>query len=160
MIKRITQVLVALLLISFSFYYTNKTIELIRKTDPIMQEIKENKDKFIVAPEDAKIEEDKIIPGKKGMEIDYDRRIVSIKHQEIKLTQTEYNIVTLLSEHAGRVLTYAFIIHAIWGSADSGSIKKLQVNMANIRKKLGSKPGDNQYISNELGVGYRMYGNE
>ena len=90
----------------------------------------------------------------------YDRRIVSIKHQEIKLTQTEYNIVTLLSEHAGRVLTYAFIIHAIWGSADSGSIKKLQVNMANIRKKLGSKPGDNQYISNELGVGYRMYGNE
>ena len=96
----------------------------------------------------------------KDMEIDYDRRIVSIKHQQIKLTQTEYNIVTLLSEHAGRVLTYAFIIHAIWGSADSGSIKKLQVNMANIRKKLGSKPGDNQYISNELGVGYRMYGNE
>ena len=79
MIKRITQVLVALLLISFSFYYTNKTIELIRKTDPIMQEIKENKDKFIVAPEDAKIEEDKIIPGKKGMEIDYDKSFQKMK---------------------------------------------------------------------------------
>lgn len=96
----------------------------------------------------------------KDMEIDYDRRIVSMKHQKIKLTQTEYNILILLSEYPGRVLTYAFIIHAIWGSTDSGSIKKLQVNMANIRKKLGLKPGDNQYISNELGVGYRMYGNE
>ena len=39
---------------------------------------------------------------------------------------------------------------------DEGSIKKLQVNMANIRKKLGIKPGDNRYVINELGVGYRM----
>ena len=39
---------------------------------------------------------------------------------------------------------------------DCGSTKKLQVNMANIRKKLGSVPGRNTYILNELGVGYRM----
>ena len=39
---------------------------------------------------------------------------------------------------------------------DDGSVKKLQVNMANIRKKLGCKPGENSYIINELGVGYRM----
>ena len=38
----------------------------------------------------------------------------------------------------------------------SGSVKKLQVNMANIRKKLGCRPGDNRYVINELGVGYRM----
>ena len=43
-------------------------------------------------------------------------------------------------------------------SADAGSVKKLQVNMANIRKKLGARPGENPYIANELGVGYRMYG--
>jgi len=48
------------------------------------------------------------------------------------------------------------IIGAIWGRIDEGSIKKLQVNMANIRKKLGSRPGDNRYIINELGVGYRI----
>ena len=76
--------------------------------------------------------------------------------EEIKLTQTEYNILALLSYNTGKVMTYATIIKEIWGSADDGSIKKLQVNMANIRKKLGSKPGDNQYIINELGVGYRM----
>ena len=41
--------------------------------------------------------------------------------------------------------------------SDYGSVKKLQVNMANIRKKLDLKPGENKYISNELGVGYRMH---
>lgn len=88
--------------------------------------------------------------------IDYNRRLVTMDGKEIKFTQTEYNILKLLSNHTGMVLTYAAIIREIWGINDSGSIKKLQVNMANIRKKLGSKPGDNKYIINELGVGYRM----
>lgn len=92
----------------------------------------------------------------KDMVIDYDRRQVTIKNEIIKLTQTEYNILAYLSVHAGKVMTYAAIIRAIWGATDDGSVKKLQVNMANIRKKLGSKPGDNLYIINELGVGYRM----
>ena len=53
-------------------------------------------------------------------------------------------------------MTYSAIIRAVWGIMDSGSIKKLQVNMANIRKKLGVLPGENRYVVNELGVGYRM----
>lgn len=88
--------------------------------------------------------------------IDYDKRMVTIADAEIHLTQTEYNILAMLSRHSGKVLTYAVIIKEIWGYADDGSTKKLQVNMANLRKKLGSKPGDNRYIINELGVGYRM----
>ena len=91
-----------------------------------------------------------------GLSIDYDRRQVFINGQEVKLTQTEYNIVALLSEHSGRVMTYAAIVRAIWGETDCGSTKKLQVNMANIRKKFGSRPGDTRYILDELGVGYRM----
>ena len=91
-----------------------------------------------------------------GLEINYERRKVFVDGAEIKLTQTEYNIVAFLSEHAGRVMTYAAIVRAIWGDTDCGSTKKLQVNMANIRKKLGSVPGRNTYILNELGVGYRM----
>ena len=90
------------------------------------------------------------------MIIDYDTRHVLIKGEDIKLTQTEYNIVALLAAHAGKVMTYAEIIKEIWKWSDAGSIKKLQVNMANIRKKMGIKPGDSQYIINELGVGYRM----
>lgn len=88
--------------------------------------------------------------------IDYDRRTVTVGGKEVKLTQTEYNILAFLSEHPGKVLTYYTIISSVWGHVDEGSTKKLQVNMANIRKKLGAKPGDNRYIINELGVGYRM----
>lgn len=88
--------------------------------------------------------------------IDYDRRQVSVAGSRVHLTQTEYNILAFLSQHTGKVMTYSAIIRAIWGSMDDGSIKKLQVNMANIRKKLGCRPGDNRYVTNELGVGYRM----
>ena len=90
------------------------------------------------------------------LRIVYDTRNITVSGQEVKLTQTEYNIVELLSLHAGKVMTYTEIINKIWGYSDFGSIKKLQVNMANIRKKLGEKPGENKYILNELGVGYRM----
>ncbi len=88
--------------------------------------------------------------------INYDRRQVSIGGNLIHLTQTEYNILSYLSQHTGKVMTYSAIIRAIWGSMDDGSVKKLQVNMANIRKKLGCHPGESRYVINELGVGYRM----
>ena len=88
--------------------------------------------------------------------IDYDRRQVMVAGKLIHITQTEYNILSLLSQQTGKMMTYSAIINAIWGTMDDGSVKKLQVNMANIRKKLGCRPGENRYIINELGVGYRM----
>lgn len=100
------------------------------------------------------------LPGGKfrvrGLLIDYDARRVFVEDSEIKLTQTEYNIIALLSEHSGKVMTYAAIIKEIWGYNDLNSKKKLQVNMANIRKKFGARPGQYSYIENELGLGYRM----
>ena len=90
------------------------------------------------------------------MLIQYERRKVYVGGEELKLTQTEYNIVAFLSEHAGRVMTYPAIVRAIWGDTDCGSTKKLQVNMANLRRKLGSRPGHNNYDMNGLGVGCRM----
>lgn len=90
--------------------------------------------------------------------IDYDTRRVTLSGGEIKLTQTEYNILAFLAEHNGKVMTYSAIIKAIWGQPDDGAVKKLQVNMANIRRKLCEKPGDPHYIVNELGVGYRLRG--
>lgn len=89
--------------------------------------------------------------------IDYDARRLFLSGEEIKLTQTEYNILALLSERCGKIMTYAAIIKSVWhDSADDSSIKRLQVNMANIRKKLGISPGERSYIVNELGVGYRL----
>ena len=95
-----------------------------------------------------------MFPGGKfkasGLTIDYDARRVFLHKKEVKLTQTEYNIIAALSEHAGKVMTYSAIIKEIWGYNDEGSIKKLQVNMVNIRKKLGARPGEKNYIVNEL----------
>lgn len=104
--------------------------------------------------------DDSKIPGGKfesdGLIIDYDSRRVFINESEIKLTQTEYNIIALLSEHAGKVMTYSSIIKEVWGFCDSNSIKRLQVNMAHIRSKFGERPGEKNFIVNELGVGYRF----
>ena len=92
----------------------------------------------------------------RDLRIEYDSRRVFVGDVEVKLTQTEFNILAYLSEYGGKVLTYSAIVKAIWGCATTGSVKRLQVNMANIRRKLGIKPGEYSYIVNELGVGYRM----
>ena len=104
-------------------------------------------------------EEGRLSGGKyqvQDLTIEYDSRRVFVGQKEVKLTQTEYNILAYLSQYSGKVITYSAIIKAIWGVSTEGSIKRLQVNMANIRKKLGVRPGENNYIANELGVGYRM----
>lgn len=95
----------------------------------------------------------------RDLEIDYDTRRIFLNKEELKFTQTEYNIIAFLAKHSDKVMTYSAIIKAIWGYSDVTSTKKLQVNMANIRKKLGAKPGENNYIINELGIGYRMSDN-
>ena len=86
--------------------------------------------------------------------IEDDRNILSMI--QTVLDSNGYQVLTAQRCQQGKVMTYSAIISAIWGAMDEGSVKKLQVNMANIRKKLGSRPGDTRYITNELGVGYRM----
>lgn len=88
------------------------------------------------------------------LEIDYGRRQVTLQGKPLHLTQTEFNILAYLCQNAGKVLTYENIITYIWGGMDSGSVKKLQVNMANIRKKLGE--AEAQLIRNVAAVGYEM----
>lgn len=69
--KKIIQALAVIILMLFSFFYTDKSIELIRETDPIMKEIKKTSLKYKISPIDAKVIGNKIIPGKSGKEIDY-----------------------------------------------------------------------------------------
>ncbi len=92
----------------------------------------------------------------RDLTINFDSRQVYLADAEIKLTQTEYNILAHLAANCGKMMSYSAIIKAVWGFPDEGSTKRLQVNMANLRRKLGIRPGDSSYISNEVGVGYRM----
>lgn len=88
--------------------------------------------------------------------IDYDKHRVYLGESDVKLTQNEYKIVTLLAKYAGKVLTYEHIIKAIWGPNISGDNQILRVNMANIRRKIEKNPAAPHYIFTEIGVGYCM----
>ncbi|HMM30138.1 MAG TPA: response regulator transcription factor [Clostridia bacterium] len=96
---------------------------------------------------------EKIVVGE--LEIDYDKRSVSLAGEKIHLTPIEYRILILLSKNAGKVLTHDFIAREIWGSYTDES-HTLRVNMANIRRKIEANPGTPKYILTEIGVGYRM----
>ena len=88
--------------------------------------------------------------------VDFERRLVKVKDQEIHLTQIEYKLVCLLAQNAGRVMTYESIITKIWGPYADNDNQILRVNMAHIRRKLEENPAEPQYIFTEIGVGYRM----
>lgn len=92
--------------------------------------------------------------------LDFDRRRVLIEGKDVHLTQTEYSIVTLLAQNAGKVLTYDSIIRSIWGPNSGTDNQILRVNMANIRRKMEKNPGEPKYIFTEMGVGYRMIESE
>ena len=93
----------------------------------------------------------------KDLTIDLARHQVLLGENEIHFTQNEFKIIELLAIHAGKVLTYDFILEHIWGPyGGSGSNQILRVNMANIRRKLKENPSDPKYIHTELGIGYRM----
>lgn len=77
--KKVIQVISVTFLMLFSFFYTNKSIELIRESDPIMKQIKETNTKYKVDPVNATIIGNKIIPGKSGKEIDYQKTYAKMK---------------------------------------------------------------------------------
>ena len=92
----------------------------------------------------------------KGLVIDYDKHQVLVDGENARLTQNEYKLVSLLGKHAGRVLTYDFIIRQLWGPGAKSDNQILRVNMANIRRKIEKNPAQPEYIFTEIGVGYRM----
>lgn len=94
------------------------------------------------------------------LEINFEKRIVRLKGEQIHLTQIEYQLLTLLAENSGRVLTYNFIMNTIWGPYVDNNNQILRVNMANIRRKIEQNPAQPRYVFTEIGIGYRMRENE
>lgn len=88
--------------------------------------------------------------------IDFDKRKVIVNDEEVHLTPIEYNILSLLAKHHGKVLTHNFIIKEIWGSIIGNETKSLRVFMATLRRKIEKQPADPRYIVTEVGVGYRL----
>ncbi|MDW7655947.1 MAG: response regulator transcription factor [Bacillota bacterium] len=91
-----------------------------------------------------------------NLKIHFDKHIVSLGDQVVHLTPMEYDVLSLLARHAGKVLTHHFILKEVWGSYLESDTQTLRVFMANIRRKIEENPAKPRYILTEVGIGYRL----
>ena len=94
------------------------------------------------------------------LEINFDKGLIQLAGKEIHLTQREYQLLRLLAENSGSVLTYGYIMNTIWGPYIDDNNQILRVNMSNIRRKIEKNPSRPEYIYTKAGIGYRMLENE
>lgn len=94
------------------------------------------------------------------LQIDLVARTVKKNNQFIKLTSTEYNLLSILVRNEGKVLTHQYLLRAIWGPGYINQSQYLRVFIAQIRKKIEDDPNRPQYLLTESGVGYRFMSNE
>lgn len=91
-----------------------------------------------------------------GLVIDQDRRMVTRDGVAVKLTPKEYDLLTTLARHAGRVLTHRQLLTQVWGPAHADDTQYLRVFIGQLRAKIESDPATSKIIRTESGVGYRM----
>ena len=92
----------------------------------------------------------------KDMVIDFTSRRVMVNNQELKLTSTEYKMLSYICLNAGRVVTPDQLLDKVWGEEYIGAAHLLQVNIARLRKKLGDDAKKPCYILTRPGIGYIM----
>jgi two-component system, OmpR family, KDP operon response regulator KdpE len=92
------------------------------------------------------------------LEIDLAARTIKKNNELVKLTSTEYNLLTLLVRNEGKVLTHQYLLRAIWGPGYINQSQYLRVFIAQIRKKIEDDPNRPEYLLTESGVGYRFIG--
>lgn len=88
------------------------------------------------------------------LKVDFERRHVWVKDQEIHLTPIEYKMLVLLITNRGKVLTHHFIQENVWGYETTDDYQSLRVFMANIRRKIEIDSSSPHFIITEVGVGY------
>jgi two-component system, OmpR family, KDP operon response regulator KdpE len=88
------------------------------------------------------------------LSVDLVRRIVRIGDKEVKLSPKEYELLRVLVQHAGKVLTHKFLLHQLW--SDLTDAQYLRVYVRQLRQKIESDPERPYYILTETGVGYRL----
>jgi len=88
------------------------------------------------------------------LSVDLVRRVVKVKGEEVKFSRKEYDILRILVQHAGRVLTHRYLIDQVWGEVTD--IQYLRIYVRQIRQKIEEMPDQPRYILTETGVGYRL----
>jgi two-component system KDP operon response regulator KdpE len=90
------------------------------------------------------------------LRVDFVVRTVTLDGKPVSLTPTEYALLRLLIQSAGKVLTHRQILRAVWGPKSEEQAQYLRVYMTRLRKKLGQTSDATGPIKNEPGIGYRF----
>lgn len=88
------------------------------------------------------------------LSVDLVKRIVKVGGRDVALSPKEYDILRLMVQHAGKVLTHQHILRQVWGG--SADVQYLRVYVRQLRQKIELSPDQPQYILTETGVGYRL----
>ena len=90
------------------------------------------------------------------LKMDLSRRVVTVNENLVSLTPTEYEILRLLLQNAGKVITHRQLLRQVWGTAYESEMHMLRVNISNLRRKIEPNPSRPHYLVTEPGVGYRI----
>jgi two-component system, OmpR family, KDP operon response regulator KdpE len=90
------------------------------------------------------------------LNVDLERRAVTLAGREVQLTPTEYDLLRVLVLHAGKVLTHQQLLREVWGVGYEPETHMLRVNISNLRRKVEADPTRPRYVVTEPGVGYRL----
>jgi two-component system KDP operon response regulator KdpE len=88
------------------------------------------------------------------LSVDLVKRIVKVADKEVKLSPKEYDILRILVQHAGKVLTHRYLLEHVWDGLTD--VQYLRVYVRQLRQKIERTPDQPQYILTETGVGYRL----
>lgn len=88
--------------------------------------------------------------------IDFDKHEVTVDHERVDLSPTEFRLLSVLARHKGRVLPHDFLLTQVWGPEYIGEIDYLRLYISYLRRKLEKDPSNPSLIYNEWGVGYRF----
>jgi len=90
------------------------------------------------------------------LRIDREKRAVTVAGKPVSLTPTEWDLLRLLAENEGKLLTHPAILRAIWGPAYREESNYLHVYVSHLRRKIEPDPARPRYLLNQPGVGYRL----
>jgi two-component system KDP operon response regulator KdpE len=90
------------------------------------------------------------------LRIDLEKRAVTMSGKPIALTPIEYDLLRLLAENQGKLLTHPMILRAIWGPAFQEESNYLHVHVSHLRRKIEPDPTRPRYLLTQAGVGYRL----
>ena len=93
-----------------------------------------------------------------ALAIDYERRRVTVGGKAVDLTATEFELLRLLSLHAGRVVTFETLLRRVWAKRENPNANLVRIFVRTLRRKLGDDAAGPAYIRNVRGVGYSMPG--